>query len=242
MDKKYFTQIIDKYHLNGLIESVTWNSTKSDGVTVNFVNPTKDCAGSVSTTYDLGLGENNISVYSTSQLYKILNITDNYITVDIVENKNIPTQLNIKDNNFDLNFHLSSEDLIPTVPTINDPEKYECVFSIDEEFVRNFIKAHNALDKPNVFTIECKVEDEEQYVEFCVGESASYANKIKFRQSAKFLIGFEKITFNASIFKEIITVNKLASNTIEIIEQGLMKMTFIEDTITSKYFMVKLSE
>jgi hypothetical protein len=243
MEKKYLTQVIDKYHLNGLVESVTWNSTKSKGLTVKFVTATKDCAGSVHTTKDLELGENDISIYSTSQLNRILSVIDNYLTVDVVKgNQNIPYQLSIKDNNFDLTYHLSSEDLIPTVPNINEPEQFDCTFSIDEDFVKNFTRAHNALDKPNRFTIECKVEDDEQYVEFCVGDSASYANKIKLRQPASFLLGFQAIPFSANIFKEIISVNKSATSTINILEQGLIKMTFTEDDTTSTYFMVKLSE
>ena len=237
MEKKYLTQIIDKYHLNGLVESVTWNSTESSGLTVKFVTATKDCAGSVHTT------KNNISIYSTSQLNRILSVIDNYLTVDVVKgNQNIPYQLSIKDNNFDLTYHLSSEDLIPNVPNINEPEQFDCTFSIDEDFVKNFTKAHNALDKPNRFTIECKIEDDEQYVEFCVGDSASYANKIKLRQPASFLLGFPAIPFSANIFKEIVSVNKSATSTIKVLEQGLIKMTFTEDDTTSTYFMVKLSE
>jgi len=243
MEKKYLTQVIDKYHLNGLVESVTWNSTESSGLTVKFVTATKDCAGSVHTTKDLELGKNDISIYSTSQLNRILSVIDNYLTVDVIKgSQKIPYQLSIKDNNFDLTYHLSSEDLIPSVPNINEPEQFECEFSIDEDFVKNFTRAYNALDKPNRFTIECKVEDEEQYVEFCVGDSASYANKIRLRQLASFLLGFQEIPFSANIFKEIISVNKAATSKIKVLEQGLIKMTFTEDDTTSTYFMVKLSE
>ena len=243
MEKKHLTQVIEKYHLNGLVESVTWNSTKTNGLTVNFVTSTKDCAGSIITSKDLELGDSNISIYSTSQFNKILSIIDSFLTIEVVKGKqNIPYLLNIKDNDFDLTYHLSSEDLIPTVPTINEPKEFSCDFEIDEDFIKNFIKAHGALDKPDRFTIECKVEDEEQYVEFCVGDSASYANKIKLRQSAKFLLGFTEIPFSANIFKEIIVANKTVKSKIQVLEQGLMKLVFTEDDVTSTYFMVKLSD
>jgi molecular chaperone DnaK (HSP70) len=137
---------------------------------------------------------------------------------------------------------LSSEDLIPSTPTINEPEEYDVEFSIDEEFIKNFTKAHSALDKPNYFTVESKVEDSEKFIELCVGNSDSYANKIKLRQNATFTFGVEKLPFSANVFKEILSVNKNAVGKVQINENGLLKLVFTEDTTTSTYFLVKLSE
>lgn len=243
MEKKNLNQMIDKYHLNGLVESVTWNSTEDDGVTVNFVTATKDCAGSVQTTVDLGLGESDISIYSTSQLNKILSIMDIFMTVDVVKgNQNIPYQLSIKDKAFDLTYHLASEDLIPSVPTINEPEEYDAEFTIDEDFVKNFTKAHGALDKPNRFNIACIVDDNVKYVELCVGDGTSYANKIKLRQPADYQLGFNEMPFSANVMREILAVNKTATGKAQINENGLLKMTFTEDDTTSTYFLVRLAE
>jgi len=243
MDKKYLTQVIDKYHLNGLVESVTWKSTEDNGFSVDFITGTKDCAGSVKTSQNLGLGDSNICVYSTSQFNKILSIMDTFMTIDVVKgNQNIPYQLSVKDNSFDLTYYLSSEDLIPSTPTINEPEEYDVEFSIDEEFIKNFTKAHSALDKPNYFTVESKVEDSEKFIELCVGNSDSYANKIKLRQNATFTFGVEKLPFSANVFKEILSVNKNAVGKVQINENGLLKLVFTEDTTTSTYFLVKLSE
>lgn len=243
MEKKNLTQVIDKYHLNGLVESVTWNSTEDDGLTVKFVTQTKDCAGSVTTTTDLGLGENNISIYSTSQFNKILSIMDTFMTVDVVKgNQNIPYQLSIKDNDFDLTYNLASSDLIPDVPTINEPEEYDAEFTIDEDFIKNFTKAHGALDKPNRFNIECKIVDKEKYVEITVGDGTSYANKVKLRQPADYQLGFNEMPLSANVMREILMANKSAVGKAQINEAGLLKMTFTEDNTTSTYFMVRLAE
>lgn len=241
MEKKHLNGFIDKYHLNGVVESVTWNSTETD-LTCKFVTPTKDCAGSVVINKDLGLGEHNISLFSTSQFNRLLSIMDVFITVDVITgNQNIPYQINVKDNNFDLNFYLSSEDLIPSVPSINEPEEYDVEFSIDEDFIRNFTKAHSALDKPNRFEISCGVENEEKYIEITVGDDATYANKVKIRQNADFLLGIETLPFSANILKEILVANKSATGKAKINEQGLCKIEFTENDIISTYFLVRLS-
>jgi hypothetical protein len=244
MEKKNLTQVIDKYHLNGLIESVTWNSTEDDGISVKFVTPTKDCAGSVSTTKDLGLGANDISIYSTSQFNKLLGIMDiAMVNIDVITgNQGIPYQLKVKDNDFDLDFYLSSEDLIPSVPNISEPDEYDVNFSIDEDFIKNFTKAYSALDKPNRFEIGCKNIDNIKHIELTVGDSATFANKIKMVQPSEYTIGIEPMSFSANIVKEILAVNKTAEGKAKINEAGLLKLEFTEDDITSIYFVVKLAE
>jgi hypothetical protein len=243
MEKKYIESVIGKYHLNGMVESVTWNITDED-LTVKFVTPTKDCAGSVTLTKDLGLGENNISIYSTSQFSKLLSIMDTFMEIEVVKgNQGIPYQVNIKDNDFDLDYFLSSDDLIPSVPTVNEPEEYDAVFTIDEYFIKNFVKSHTALDKPARFEIETKVtDDSEKIVEITVGDSATFANKIKTTQPADFTIGGTKMPFSAPVLREILSANRFATGKAKLNEAGLMKLEFTEDDVTSSYFMVRLAE
>lgn len=241
MNKKDLEQFISKYHLNGLVESVTWNSTENKELTVKFVTPSQDCAGFVNTK-DLGLGNSNISIYSTSQFNKLLYIIDDFMTIDVVKgNQNIPYQLNIKDKNFDLDYYLSSEDLIPETATVNEPENYDVEFDIDEDFIKNFTKAYSALEKPDRFTLGCNVENSEKFIEITVGNRDTFANKIKLRQPADFLIGTDLMAFSAVNFREILNVNKNVSGKIKVSEIGLLKLEFTEDDTTSTYFIVKLS-
>jgi hypothetical protein len=243
MEKANIQSIIDKYHLNGMVESVTWRSTENDGLSVGFITPTKDCAGFITSTKDLGLGENNISIYSTSQLNKLLTIMDGYMTIDVVKgNQGIPYQLNIKNKSFDLVFHLSSEDLIPSVPTISEPEEYEVEFDLNEDLIKDFTRAHSSLDKPNRVEIKCVIIDNEKQVEFIIGESATHANKIKLRTPATYTFGSESLPFSANNIREILLANKLAKGKVFLNEEGLLKMVFVEDEVTSTYYVVRSSE
>ena len=242
MEKGSIQNLIDKYHLGGLVESVTWNSSDED-VSVNFITPTKDCVGIVNIKEDLGLGNNNISIYSTSQLNKLLAIMDGFITIDVVKgNQDIPYQLKVKNKSFDLDFYLSSDDLIPPVPDISEPDEYEIEFDLDDDFIKDFTRAHTSLDKPNRFTVGCKIIDDEKLVEFIIGEGTTYANKVKLTTPASYMIGSSELPFSASIFREILLANKMAKGKIQINEEGLMKITFTEDNIVSTYFLVRASE
>ena len=88
----------------------------------------------------------------------------------------------------------------------------------------------------------CKVVDDEKLVEFTIGEGTTYANKIKLQTPASYLIGSSELPFSASIFREILLANKMAKGKIKINEEGLLKVIFTEDNITSTYFLVRSSE
>jgi hypothetical protein len=116
-------------------------------------------------------------------------------------------------------------------------------FSLDEDFIKDFTRAHTSLDKPNRVEIECKTIDNEKFVEFIIGEAATHANKVKLRTPASFVIGISKLPFSANIIREIVLANKLStSSKVYVNEEGLMKMEFVENEITSTYFIVRSSD
>jgi hypothetical protein len=57
------------------------------------------------------------------------------------------------------------------------------------------------------------------------------------------VIGISKLPFSANIIREIVLANKLStSSKVYVNEEGLMKMEFVENEITSTYFIVRSSE
>ena len=82
-----------------------------------------------------------------------------------------------------------------------------------------------------------------KFIEFKIGESATHANKVSLITPASFEIGIVGLPFSANTIREILLANKLStSGKIYINEEGLIKMEFIENEITSTYFLVRLSE
>jgi hypothetical protein len=242
MDKRVLDKLIQSYYLKGMAESVIWN-TEEGKISISFINQTKDCAGEiVLESTDVNLGNHELAFYNTSQLDSLIKVTHNHLELKVVEENNIPVKLNISDKDFDLTYHLATKELIPTAPTISEPEEYDMTIEVDEDFIQKFGKAYSALDKPTRFTVESKFE-EVQLAEFIVGESISYANKIKFQHESTYFLGHGKLPFSAPVFREILSVNKDAkTGKIEISEQGLMKVSFSDDNITSKYYLVRLSD
>ena len=69
MQKQTLTSVIDKYHLNGIVESVKWN-IKDKNITVDFITPMKNLVGKViSPNFDLD--DTDLGIYNTSQFNNI---------------------------------------------------------------------------------------------------------------------------------------------------------------------------
>ena len=81
---------------------------------------------------------------------------------------------------------------------------------------------------------------------FTLGETSSYANKIKFNVDVMPEFGIKDIKaipFSANMFHEVLMANKEAEKgTLSFSKEGLIKLFFKEGNIESIYYLVRLEE
>lgn len=238
------TSFIKKYYLDGQCESAVWNQS-TEGYKVNFYTGTKDCIGKIEFNTPVEDGETKFGVFSTSQLLSLMSITDEYCSLSIERDmKGNSIKMQISDNQFETFYHLADLNLFENIPSIDEPSEYDININLDTEFVNKFIKAKNALDKSiNRVLIETKLNnDMQKCVEFTIGESSSHANRIKFNIISEYNQNIESIPFNGDILKLIFQANKdFNTASMKIFKDGLMKLQFNRDNISSEYFLVRLS-
>ena len=153
MNKDTLTSVIDKYYLNGTVESVKW-VIKDKNITIDFITPFKNLVGKI-TSKDIDLENCDIGIYNTTQFYKLIKIMDRTIILKLGKSeKGTPLELAISDNQYDLNYYLSDLMLIEPVPAINEPEHYDATIPINSEFISLFTNAKKALGDIKQFTIE----------------------------------------------------------------------------------------
>lgn len=243
MQKQTLTSVIDKYYLNGVVESVKW-SIKDKNITIDFITPFKNLVGKI-TSPNFDLEDSDIGIYNTSQFYKLIKIMDHTIIMKLNKSeRGTPLELTIADNQYDLNYYLSDLNLIESVPTINEPEFYDATVELDVNFISMFINAKKALGDVKQFTVKTEFNKETENKELVVtiGEGNGYANKIKFKTVCETLLGLSETPFPADVMLEVLKANEEANEgKLEISEQGLMKLTFKEDSIESVYYLVRLS-
>jgi hypothetical protein len=234
---------IEKYYLGGIVEGVKW-TINNKKLHIEFVAPNQDLVGHI--TCDVQLNDNTIGIYNTSNLLKMLSILETDILVNVEIQYKVPVKLFIEDSNFSLQYSLADPYVIPTTPTIAEPN-YDITFDVNEEFVTRFIKAKNALGSANkdIVRISSYInEDGAKQAKFILGEPTSHANKVEFTCLANFEVTkINTYPFNSAHIKEILNANKgdFISGKGYLSTEGLLKMEFInEESETATYYLPEL--
>lgn len=235
ISKLELQSVIEKYHLNGLIENVKWEVDKNKQLTINFMSPSREMLGKV--VYNgFPLPESAIGINNTTQLDKLLAITSGDLVLDYVKESKIITKLLIADEQFNLNYALSDLLTIPKPGEYNGPEEYNVETKLDNEIISALVKAKNALtNSENVV-----VKPDTLGLGFTFGGDVEYANKVSYyiQNVAPSEVDFE-LTYNSNLLKEILVNNKdMENGTLHVNNNGLMKIMFNGKNIQSVYYIV----
>ena len=235
ISKLELQSVIEKYHLNGLIENVKWEVDKNKQLTINFMSPTREMLGRV--VYNgFPLPESAIGINNTTQLDKLLAITSGDLVLDYVKESKIITKLLIADEQFNLNYALSDLLTIPKPGEYNGPEEYNVETKLDNEIISALVKAKNALTNSENVVVKPDVLG----LGFTFGGDVEYANKVSYyiQNIAPSEIDFE-LTYNSNLLKEILVNNKdMENGTLHVNNNGLMKIMFNSKNIQSIYYIV----
>jgi len=238
MKKPYLQDVIGKYYLGGLVERVKIQVVDKT-LTTKFISTQKNLVG-VLEAPEITLPDCEFGVYDTSQLLKLIGITDHFLTLDVEVNKGIANKLLIADNEYNLEYALADTMLTPTVPSIDEPT-YQMVADVTEEFIAKFLKAKKALGT-DVFIVEqSKDHEDKDAMKFTLGGVDKYTNKVNFTlQTSLSTIPGAQIKFPIEEFSEILAANKeIATGTLSVSEDGLLKIEFTnEEGVKVTYLLV----
>jgi hypothetical protein len=238
MKKPYLQDVIEKYYLGGLVERVKIQITDKT-LTTKFISAQKNLVG-VLEAPGITLPDCEFGVYDTSQLLKLISITDHFLTLDVEVNKGIANKLLIADNEYNLEYALADTMLTPSVPSIDEPT-YQMVADVNEEFIAKFLKAKKALGT-DVFIVEQGIDHEEkQAMKFTLGGVDKHTNKVNFTLPTTLSsVPGVQLKFPIEEFGEILAANKeIATGTLSVSEDGLLKIEFTnEEEVKVTYLLV----
>jgi hypothetical protein len=244
INKGKLQSIISKYYLNGLNESVKWD-TEDNQLQIDFQSPNRDMIGRV-ISRNFPLENSEIAVYDTSKLTKLLGITNGDVFLSLEQQKAVFTKLIIADATYTLNFSLTDLLLIQTLGAVTDPENYEISWDMDKENIDAVIKAHNALSTDNVIFKLDKDLDLQDVLVMVFGDNSNHTNKIEYQlQGASFdnLPYGAELPFNSEMIRVIMNNNKDAdSANMSINTQGLMKLSFSGEDWESVYYLIRKAD
>jgi hypothetical protein len=240
MTKLELQSIIEKYHLDGLVENVKWVINKDKSLSIDFMSPSREMIGSV-VYNDFPLPESSIGINNTSQLYKLLSITTDDLILDLSKEQKVITKLLISDNQFNLNYSLADILTVPKAGKYTGDEDYNIETILNDDIIGALIKAKNASNSENVVLELCSGITGDLQLDFIFNGDVHYANKVTY--SIKNITSEIPINFNlkysSELLKQILVNNKGAIlGKLFLNSNGLMKLVFEYDNLKSIYYVV----
>jgi hypothetical protein len=237
MNRDNLIEIIEKYYLGGLTEKVKLK-IKNKKIKINFTTELQDCVGEIEA--DTELGDNELGIYNTSQLYKLAKLLNDPIEITINERSGKCYSLTMTDEVFELNYTLADLGLIKEGNLKAELPPPNIVLELDEDFIHRFVKAHNAIDKAEVFKLKTKnTKKDPESLEFIIGLDDKFSNKISFHKECTTWQEIPQFKYNVSVFREILNSNKKYNITMSIWDiKGIIRLDVHHENIKTKYYLV----
>jgi len=238
LKKLYLEDVIEKYYLNGLVERIKIEIVDKTLIT-KFISSQKNLVGTLYAP-NIEIDDCEFGIYDTTQLLKLIGITDHFITIEVEKQNKIASKLFIADNEYNLEYSLANIMLTPSIPSIDEPD-YQSVANLNIDFVTKFLKAGKALETKVFTTKQSTDANGNPAIKFTLGGTDGYTNKINFTLQTVVSTTSGKITtFPIVEFSSILAANKeFKSGILSIDEGGLLKIEFInEEGVKALYLLV----
>lgn len=241
INKLDLVSIISKYYLNGKNEAVKWDISNNKLI-IKFKAPDKSMIGSV-TCDNFDLEDSSIGISNTTQLLKLLAITNGPLSLEFIKQHKLITKLVIADNQFTLNYALADTMIIPNAGEYVGGDDYNIVASLDNESINSIVRAKSSLAETDTVVFKPFTNaDDDQQLEMVFGGNIEYSNKVSFYIpdiETNNLPDDFKLNYDSNMIKEVMYCNKDVANcTMGISLDGIMRLAFDNGNIKSEYYII----
>jgi len=239
IDKLDLVSIISKYHLGGMVKAVRWN-VKNNHLGIGFNSPSMEMIGNLEYK-DFPLEDATIAISDTTQLSKLVGITNGYLNLEFVKQNKLPIQLIIADNQYTLNYALADLMLFAEAGQLEQEPEYDVIAELDNESITAIVKAKQALVDTNTVVLRSSPNDDgEDRLEMCFAGNIAFSNKVSFYLNEVEMKNQDlNENYDSNMIKEIMYANKdMPQGRMSVSAEGLMKLEFEDEKIKSTYYTV----
>ena len=234
MQKTKLDRFIQKYNLNGNVNSVKWTS-KDDTLATTFVTSDKSLMGSV-TVDNVQFDEGDVGIYTTDLLQRLLGVLGDDITLNVSKFGDKAVSLKVKNGAVSVDYTLSDLSVIPDPPTLKRVPEFQTNIKIDSHFIETFIKGKSALSDAETFTLITGAE-----TQVVIGYASTNTNRVNIPVETTTNGLTDNISFNANLFRDVLSANKeCTSAVLEVSNDGLLRINFKVDDYDSTYYLVAI--
>ena len=237
MNKQKLVRFINKYYLNGTVNSVILNSN-SNKLSARFISGDKTLLGELEMD-KWQFEDSEVGIYNTEQLLKLLSVLDEDINVSISKAGDKSIALKVTDAFSSVNYMLSDVSIINKPPKLREIPEFEVKIDVTPQFVNKFIAGKGALAETDNFTVLTDGSN----TKLVIGYAAINTNRVTLPVTTSKSNNIDNVSFNANIFKEVLTANKeCESATLEVSSEGLAKIIFKVDDFSVTYWLVAVTD
>ena len=241
MKKQVLTTFIDKYSLNGTIESVKWvvdNSSKQ--IKTASISDDKNVISYVVIKDDAGLTDSEIGINDTTKLKRLLNVLTEDVNISYNKRDDKIVSLSLSSEGTDVQYVTADLTVIPKVPDLKKLPPFNLEIPLTKEFVTTFVKAKTALSDVDTMTF---IKDKKDKIKLTIGYSSVNSNRINIDikpTEGKDTLG-KTIHFSAKYLKEILTSNSDCENAVlKISDAGIAHVEFNNELFSSSYYLIDI--
>ena len=241
MNKNTLLSFVDKYSLNGSVESVKWTVSKNENkIKTSSITDDKSVLAFVTIKDSAGLEDAEFGVNDTSKLKKMSTVLDDEVNISLDYYNSKITSVTLRDTKSEVQYVTSDISVIPVVPNLKKLPTFNLEIPLTKEFVSAFVKAKGALSDINNFTI---LKDKKDKLKLVIGYSNTNCNRISL--DLKPIEGKDTIAapihFSAKYLKEILTSNSDCENSVlKISDGGLAEVNFENEKFSSDYYLLAI--
>jgi hypothetical protein len=241
MKKQVLNTFIDKYSLNGTIESVKWVvDNKNKQIKTSSISDDKNVVSYVSIKDDAGLSEAEIGINDTAKLKKLLGVLTDDVNITFNKRDEKIVSLSLNSEGTDVQYVTADLSVIPKVPDLKKLPPFNLEIPLTKEFVTTFVKAKSALSDVDTMTF---TKDKKDKIKLTIGYSSVNSNRINIDVKpveGKDSLG-KTIHFSAKYLKEILTSNSDCENAVlKISDAGIAHVEFNNELFNSSYYLIDI--
>jgi hypothetical protein len=241
MKKQVINTFIDKYSLNGSIESVKWVvDTTNKQIKTSSISDDKNVLSYVVIKDDAGLTDSEFGINDTTKFKKLLNVLSDDVNVSFNKRDDKIVSLSLNCETTEVQYVTADLNVIPKVPDLKKLPPFNLEIPLTKEFVTTFVKAKSALSDVDTMTF---TKDKKDKIKLIIGYSNVNSNRINIDvKPVEGKDGLVKtIHFSAKYLKEILTSNSDCENAVlKISDQGIMHVEFNNDLFNSNYYLIEI--
>jgi len=241
MKKQVLNTFIDKYSLNGSIESVKWVvDNKNKQIKTSSISDDKNALSYVTIKDDAGLVDSEFGINDTTKLKKLLNVLTEEVGIAFNKREEKIVSLSLNSEGTDVQYVTADLSVIPKVPDLKKLPPFNLEIPLTKEFVTTFVKAKSALSDVDTMTFS---KDKKDKIKLTIGYSNVNSNRINIDvkpSEGKDSLG-KTIHFSAKYLKEILTSNSDCENAVlKISDHGILHVEFNNELFNSSYYLIEI--